>query len=540
MAMKPTLIQALMQRAQECPYDPVFIFRNETWTYEMIAFEAERLARGMAAHGVKPGDRVALHMMNRPEYIVAYYACFRLGAIAAPLRTAFTFAELAPILQRLTPALYIGDAGLYDNIAPISASVLPFDKRFIVGDAEQCRDGSSWKELLLDSAGNDNSFTPAAHEPAVLITTSGTTGVPKFVVHTASTLAETIDLMYRNLEMSDDEVIPVPLAMAHISGLISFLCYVQLGVGFVVLESFDADAVLDAIERHGCTRYLGFPAQFAAMLESQRRKPRDLRSLRLCLTGGDACPIDLQQQVTSTFGAPLYNLWAATEAVANLKFGLRPGPVMRIADGTRFRLVDDKGNDVDDGEAGELLLRAANLFDGYWNDPRATAEALKAGWYHTGDLMQRGEGDELLFVARKKDIIIRGGTNISPIEVEQAIVASHVAVEEAAVVGMPDGAQGQRIVGFVRLTTGADEALVREIRDSLKTRLAAYKLPERLIVIEALPRNALSKVDRKALQAIASDPPRSSATIDRSAPALAERAKARAMRRNSHELQAQR
>jgi long-chain acyl-CoA synthetase len=335
-------------------------------------------------------------------------------------------------------------------------------------------------------------------------------------------------------------VIPVPLAMAHISGLISFLCYVQLGVGFVVLESFDADAVLDAIERHGCTRYLGFPAQFAAMLESQRRKPRDLRSLRLCLTGGDACPIDLQQQVTSTFGAPLYNLWAATEAVANLKFGLRPGPVMRIADGTRFRLVDDKGNDVDDGEAGELLLRAANLFDGYWNDPRATAEALKAGWYHTGDLMQRGEGDELLFVARKKDIIIRGGTNISPIEVEQAIVASHVAVEEAAVVGMPDGAQGQRIVGFVRLTTGADEALVREIRDSLKTRLAAYKLPERLIVIEALPRNALSKVDRKALQAIASDPPRSSATIDRSAPALAERAKARAMRRNSHELQAQR
>ena len=526
--MKPTPIQALMQRAQDRPYDPVFIFHNVTWTYEMIASEVDRLARGMAAHGVKPGDRVALHMMNRPEYIVAYYACFRLGAIAAPLRTAFTFAELAPLLQRLTPALYIGDAALYGNVAEISGSILPLDRRFIVGEAGQCQNGAPWEELL-GGAGNDDSLAPAAHEPAVLITTSGTTGVPKFVVHTASTLAETVELVGRNLELSDDEIIPVPLAMAHMSGLLSFLCYVQLGIGFVLFESFDADAVLDAIERHGCTRYLGFPAQYAALLECQQRKPRDLRSLRLCLTGGDACPIDLQQQVTSVFGAPLYNLWAATEAAGNLKFGLRPGPVVRIADGTKFRIVDDKGNDVADGETGELLLRAGNIFDGYWNDPKATAETLHGGWYHTGDLMRREQGDELLFVARKKDIIIRGGTNISPIEVEQAIVASHIAVEEAAVVGMPDTVLGQRILGFVRLAKGADEALIPQIRENLKTRLAAYKLPERLIVLDALPRNALSKIDRKALLAMAGDRPSPSAAIDRRAPVIVERARARAM-----------
>lgn len=201
-----------------------------------------------------------------------------------------------------------------------------------------------------------------------------------------------------------------------------------------------------------------------------------------------------------------------------MKFGLRPGPVMRVADDTRFRLVDDKGNDVADGEIGELLLRAANVFDSYWNDPKATAETLKAGWYHTGDLMRREQRDELLFVARKKDIIIRGGTNISPIEVEQAIVASHAAVEEAAVVGMPDAVLGQRILGFVRLAKGASEALVPQIRDNLKTRLAAYKLPERLIVLDALPRNALSKIDRKALLAMTGNLPSSSAAIDRSVP----------------------
>src|ERR1700744_2954626 len=135
LSMKPTPIEVLMQRVQDRPKDAVFIFQDTTWTYEMIAAKAERLARGMAARGVKRGDRVALHMMNRPEFIVAYYACFRLGAIAAPLRTAFTFTELEPILQRISPALYIGDAGLYGNVAPANASMLPHDTRFIVGAA---------------------------------------------------------------------------------------------------------------------------------------------------------------------------------------------------------------------------------------------------------------------------------------------------------------------------------------------------------------------------------------------------------------------
>src|SRR6202011_6168824 len=163
---------------------------------------------------------------------------------------------------------------------------------------------------------------------------------------------------------------------------------------------------------------------------SQRARPRNLKSLRVCLTGADVCPIDLQERVTSTFGAPLYNIWGATEVVGSLTFGLQPGPVVRIGEGALIRLIDENGADVADDEVGELLIRGANVFDGYWNDPQATAESLKAGWYHSGDLMRRGEGDELWFVSRKKDIIIRGGTNISPVEVEQALVACHPVVEQ--------------------------------------------------------------------------------------------------------------
>jgi long-chain acyl-CoA synthetase len=501
--MKIPPMDALMHQAQARPESPAFVFHDETWTYQRLATEAQQLARGLAAHGVEPGDRVALHMMNRPEMLVAYYACFLLGAIAAPLRTAFKFAELAPILQRLQPALYIGETALYDHVAPVDVSILAPNKRFVVNATFEDDGVQPW-EALFDGASNGNMpASPASFKPAVLINTSGTTGQPKFAIHTPATLSDAVDLIIKHWAFWDDDVMIEPLPMAHISGLISFLSYVQFGVPFVLLEGFDADAVLDAIERHRCTWYLGFPAQYAALLERQRAQPRNLTSLRICLTGADTCPIDLQEQITSTFGAPLYNLWGATEVVGSLTYGLQHGPVVRIVKGARVRLIDDDGAEVAHGEVGELLIRGENVFDGYWNDAAATEDSLRAGWYHTGDLMRRGEGDELWFVSRKKDIIIRGGTNISPVEVEQALVACHPAVEEAAVVGIPDAALGERVFGFVKLVDGTRDAVVSEILRNAATRLASYKVPETLGILDELPRNALSKVDRNRLKAMA-------------------------------------
>src|SRR5216684_12571 len=501
--MKMTPMSALTHQAQTRPKSVAFVFHGEVWTYERLAVEAESLARGLAVRGVGPGDRVALHMMNRPEMIVAYYACFQLGAIAAPLRTAFKFAELAPLLQRLKPAIYIGEMGLYENVAPVDASILAPDKRFVVNGTFEDHGVQPW-ESLFDVASNESLLVPpASYEPAVLINTSGTTGQPKFVVHTPATLSESTDLLVKNWGLSDDDIMIGPLPLAHMSGLITLLSFIEFGAPFVLLESFDADTVLDAIERHRCTWCLGFPAQYAAMLGCQLARPRNLTSLRICLTGADVCPIDLQERVTSTFGAPLYNVWGATEVVGSLTFGLQRGPVVRITKGARIRLIDENGADVAEGEVGELLIRGANVFDGYWNDPRATEESLKGGWYHTGDLMRRGEGDELWFVSRKKDIIIRGGTNISPVEVEQALVASHPAVREAAVVGIPDAVLGQRVFGFVTLADGTKDTVVCEILGSLATRLASYKVPEGLAVLDELPRDALSKIDRNVLQVMA-------------------------------------
>jgi long-chain acyl-CoA synthetase len=501
--MNMTPMGALTHQAQTRPKSAAFVFHEEVWTYERLAAEAERLARGLAARGIEPGDRVALHMMNRPEMIVAYYACFKLGAIAAPLRTAFKFAELAPLLQRLKPALYIGETDLYGNVAPVDVSILAPGKRFVVNGTFEDHGVQPWETLFDEATDADLSVTPAQYKPAVLINTSGTTGQPKFVIHTPATLSESVDLMVKHWGFSDDDVMIMPLPLAHMSGLISFLTYIQFGAPFVLLEGFDGDTVLDSIERHRCTWCVGFPAQYAALLECQRARPRDLASLRICFTGADVCPIDLQERTPSILGAPLYNLWGATEVIGSLTFGLQHGPVARIVKGARIRLIDENGADVADGETGELLIRGANVFAGYWNDSRATEESLKGGWYHTGDLMRRGEGDDLWFVSRKKDIIIRGGTNISPVEVEQALIAAHPAVEEAAVVGIPDAALGQRVFGFVKLANRTKDTVLSDILGNVATRLASYKVPEGLRIVDELPRNALSKVDRNMLQAMA-------------------------------------
>jgi acyl-CoA synthetase (AMP-forming)/AMP-acid ligase II len=293
--------------------------------------------------------------------------------------------------------------------------------------------------------------------------------------------------------------------MVHASGALRSQFFIQLGAPFVVLESFDADALLDNIERYRGTCLFGFPAQYAALVQAQQARPRDLSSLRFATVGGDTCPIELQQKAMSVLGMPLHNMWAATETTGCLTVGLKPGPVLRVVDGAQIRLVDDHGADVADGEIGELLVRGPNVFAGYWDDPAQTAQVLKDGWYHTGDMMQRGEGKDIWFVSRKKDIIIRSGTNISPIEVEEALVASHPAVKEAAVVGKPDPVLGQRLFAFVKLTVRATKPAVSEILDKVKERLAAYKVPEDLIVLDDLPRNASSKIDRARLQAMLSE-----------------------------------
>jgi acyl-CoA synthetase (AMP-forming)/AMP-acid ligase II len=493
----------LLRQVESRPQHTAFIFENEIWTYERLASQASRLAGGLSRLGLRKGERVALHMTNRPEMLVAYYACFQLGLIAAPLRTAFTPAELIPLLERLQPALYIGEVALYNNVAAMDEGELPFARRFVVGGSVDDFRVENWQKLFDGDAYAKSPTDVDVNAPAVLINTSGTTGVPKFVTHTLATLAATAEMIVRHWPFESSDVLVEQLPLVHSSGLVTFITAIHLGAPFVLLKTFDPDIILDTIEQHHCTMMLGFPATYAALVERQSARPRNLQSLRFCATAGDICPTDLQTRASAVLGTTVFNVWGATEVVGSFAYGLQPGPVSRVLDGAQIRLIDDGGVEVPHGEIGELLIRGPNVFVGYWNGAGGKFEGLEDGWYHTGDLMRHGDGNDMWFVGRKKDIIIRGGTNISPIEIENALLAAHPAILEAGVVGVPDRALGERVVGFVKLAPNAADSVVADILSSLAGRLAAYKIPERLMVIDKLPRNALSKVDRKALAKLA-------------------------------------
>jgi acyl-CoA synthetase (AMP-forming)/AMP-acid ligase II len=250
---------------------------------------------------------------------------------------------------------------------------------------------------------------------------------------------------------------------------------------------------------------LGLPFMFATLFEAQRARPRRVDSLRLCLTGGDVCPLWLQESFPSRFGTPLRSIWSATETLCSLTYSLQPGPVHRIVTGAQLRLIDDRGAPVPRGHVGELILRGPNVTIGYWTGPGRIDGVGKDGWYHTGDLMRQDEKGDLWFVSRKKDLIIRGGSNISPIEVERVLMA-HPAVCDAAVIGIPDVILGQRVVGLVKLADNSGKSILDDILANAKARLADYKVPEWLEVVNEIPKNALGKIDRKSLLAMTLDP----------------------------------
>jgi long-chain acyl-CoA synthetase len=494
--MTPT--EALYHRANTQAKNVAFIKEKKIWTYERLATEVDRLAGGLIEHGVRKGDRVALHMANLPELVVAYQACFRVGAIAAPMNIRFKAAELRPLLQRLRPVLYIGQAALYRRVASIEPSILASNRRFVVDDGFVNDPGvQSWTRLFAETNGEPVRVAPDADAPAILLTTSGTTGEPKFVIHTLATLAKTTESL-EHWDLDNHQITTLFCPMVHGSGLFTMLACIRFGVPFILHERFDPDAILDAIERYHCTWVLGLPFMFAALLHHQRARARNVDSLRTCLVAGDVCPAQLQDLFPCFFGIPLRSCWAATEACGSLTYGLQPGPVTRIARGAEVRLVDDNDLLVPRGEVGELLVRGPHVTIGYWAGPGQIKNPPKEGWFHTGDLMRQDEKGDLWFVSRKKHLIIRGGSNISPVEVERVLMA-HPAVGGAVVVGVPDPDLGQRVAGFVQLADSAQSVDLNEILAFAAERLADYKVPETLEIIGEIPRNALGKVDRQLL-----------------------------------------
>jgi len=464
-------------------------------SYQALDQATTSLARWFLREGLHPGDRVAIHWSNSIQAVKVFFACFRAGLIAVPINVRLKASEIAYILGHSNAAMCFSQP----ELAPI---------------AEEARmECPALRRIYTDLPETAQADGPAlpevdAGQPALIIYTSGTTARPKGVTHTHQTLLCTSELM-RSVGVDGAQIVLVMTPLMHASGLYCDLLPAILGgTTTVLVPAFEPGAVLDAIERFRCTYTIGLPALIQFLVEEQAHRPRDVSSMRLFYAGGDTVPVSLQERFQPLFGIPLQEAFGMTESVPicrNPREAIRSGSIGRLVEGVEAQVLDLFGEDVPEGDTGELAVRSPANFIGYWDNPEATAAALRDGWLYTGDLVRRDRDGYFWFEGRKKEIIIRGGSNISPQEVEEALY-QHPAVFEAGVIGKPHPVYGEQVVAFVSLREG-HHATEQQLRDFARKRLADYKVPERVFFVPVLPKNATGKVQRRALKELAVSQP---------------------------------
>jgi len=497
-----TLGQVVRAGASRHPDTPAIIVEEQRWTYAELAVAIDRLAAGLLAFGIKPGDRVALHFTNGIDVVVGYEGCFRAGAIAVPLNTRMKGPELQYVLNHSGARLYLGQPSLFAEIDTLRSGVQSVEGYFLSGDVTATSGVSSLAGLAA-SPGTAAFPDVGDDDVATILYTSGTTARPKGVTHTVRTLGNMADngVQFAGTEPAD--VVGIVVPVCHVFGLGMLLASFAAGSTVVMIPRFEPPFVLEQLRRHAVSVFGGLPVMLNALVHAQGSAPFELSSLRACFAGGDAVPTELQRRFKETFGVDVTEGCGMTEAqpysINPIDSRRRPGSIGLPAPGVSLRLVDPFGQDVPRGQEGEVLVRSTGMMIGYWNDPEATSATIQDGWLRTGDLARMDEDGYYWFVGRKKEIIIRGGSNISPLEVEEALY-QHPAVREVGVVGVPDPALGEVVAAFIALKTAATED---DLRQFLASRMAAYKIPERIYFVPDLPKGLTGKVQRKTLKELA-------------------------------------
>jgi fatty-acyl-CoA synthase len=505
---RPALVgDWLGRRALLSPRAPAFVdvsgAQPRVIDYATLERETNQVARGLMARGIGRGDRVAILAKNRIEYVQLWFACGKLGAVLQALNWRLTAAELAPLLEHATPKLLYFDREFTGLVAALDSSAIEH-----VGLDEPAF--ASCRELSGEPVpAPAPALTP--DDPWVLCYTGGTTGLPKAAILTHGTITWNAINTASSWGLAAGDVALLNAPMFHTGGLNVFTApLVHIGGCSILCREFDLEQLFDLIEQRGVTCFFGVPAMFVAMQAHPRWATAPLERLKIIISGGAPCPLPVFERFWAR-GIAFRTGYGLTEAGPN-NFWLpaeqarhKPGavgwPLMHVD----IRIVSEHGGgehgrEVGPDEVGELWIRGPHVSPGYDRAAEATAAVFVDGWLHTGDLARADADGCVTIVGRSKDMIISGGENIYPSEIESAI-AAHEAVVEAAVIGVPDERWGEVGRAFVVLRPGAslDEA---ELGSFLRTRLAGYKLPKSVVFVDSLPRTGPGKIDKRALAAI--------------------------------------
>ena len=518
--------------AQPSPIDQPYLARRQNWTNQLARHalmqpdatalrhlgrtttwaELDRrvaaLAGALSRRGVRFGDRVLILMLNRTEFIESFLAANKLGAIAVPVNFRMTPREIAFLIEDCDATVLIAESVL----AKVATAVRDLEPKLetVVVAGGAADDGVLDYDDLLAEDGEPAAPVDIPNDsPALIMYTSGTTGRPKGAVLTHTNLAgQAMTFLFTNGADINNDVGFIGVPLFHIAGIGNMIIGLLLGLPTVVypLGDFDPGALLDVLEAEKVTGIFLVPAQWQAVCAEQQANPRQL-SLRVLSWGAAPASDTLLRSMSETFpGTQILAAFGQTEMspVTCMLLGddaiRKLGSVGKVIPTVSARVVDDDMNDVPVGQVGEIVYRAPTLMEGYWNNPEATAEAFAGGWFHSGDLVRQDEEGYIWVVDRKKDMIISGGENIYCAEVEN-VLAGHPAIVEVAVIGRSHEKWGEVPVAIVALGAVSDSTLeLGDLDEFLTDRLARYKHPKHLEVVDALPRNPAGKVLKTELR----------------------------------------
>ncbi|WP_165423837.1 AMP-binding protein [Ktedonosporobacter rubrisoli] len=482
-----------------------------------LAREATQLAAGLRSLGIKPGDRVLVMMPNCPEVVIAYQAIARVGAVLVPILSQLKEAEVQFIAMSAAAKAILTDnphpLALYNSLAALPTAPYIIYTGITSEQKEQPDTISqllSYEEVVARGTEKADHYLtdldgikPAPDDIAVILYTSGTTGNPKGVTLTHRKLVSNAI----GASEIDESAAPgqgkrlVTLPLAHAFGILTLNASYLTGAQINLHSRFNPYQVLSAIERYRITTFAGVPATFVALLSVSDGRTYDTRSLQYCSCGSAPLPVPVLESFQQKFNCQIREGYGLSEVSASLTVHRanmlqKPGSVGKPLPNVEILIVDEQDNRVPPGALGEIIARGPNIMSGYYNFPEETRRAMRNGWLHTGDIGRFDEDGYLYIVERKKDLIIRGGLNIYPRDIEEVLVA-HPAVLEAAVIGIPSERMGEEVKAFVAVRSFIDaEMLMAYCRE----KLANYKTPSQIEFIQALPRNALNKIDKKELR----------------------------------------
>jgi long-chain acyl-CoA synthetase len=466
-------------------------------TYAQLDDASARVARLLSDRGVAAGDRVGIMLPNVPYFAVCYYGVLRAGGVVVPMNVLLKEREVAFYLADPQAKLLFAWHQFADAAERGATEVGAECVLVKPGEFEQLLAGVEPQPQVAERAEDDT---------AVILYTSGTTGKPKGAELTHSNLTRNVEVVNGMFGFGEDTVTLGALPLFHSFGQTCALnATIRAGGCVTFIPRFDAAKALEIIERDKVRVFEGVPTMYAGMLHAEDREGYDTSTLQLCVSGGAAMPGEVLRGFEEAFGCKVLEGYGLSETSPVASFNhpdreRKVGSIGTPIEGVEMKVVDDKGNEVPQGEVGEIVIRGHNVMKGYWNRPEATAEAIdRDGWFRTGDMARVDEDGYFFIVDRKKEMIIRGGYNVYPREIEE-VIYEHPAVREAAVIGIPHPELGEEVGAAIAVKPDAD-VTEAELRDFVKGRVAAYKYPRQVWFVEELPKGPTGKILKREIKA---------------------------------------